>query len=167
MRPRRERGKVARMLWRRRMMQKFGWESFHNSIHIVHAKLALIDEEPISWRCAFEERHGSFDSPNSPNKRSDQQRDDTEMRDEKRHMMFAPGPTRKRGTCKVCSKQNKPDIEPRSTVNISARHFRIETRLIERPRDCGNDQHRQQDNGQLKRCEKFEERVSLPSGLLG
>src|SRR6267142_1483758 len=61
MRPRCEPGKVARMLWRRRMMQKFGWESFHNSIHIVHAKLALIDEEPISWRCAFEERHGSFD----------------------------------------------------------------------------------------------------------
>src|SRR6059058_6422407 len=79
------------MLWRRRMMQKFGGESFHNSIHIVHAKLALIDQEPISWRFAFEERHGSFDSPNSPNKRSDQQRDDTEMRDEKREVMFAPG----------------------------------------------------------------------------
>src|SRR5436305_10024916 len=117
------------MLWRRRMMQKFGGESFHNSIHVVHAKLALIDQEPISWRFAFEERHGSFDSPNSPNKRSDQQRDDTEMRDEKGEVMFAPRPTRERGTGKVCPEQNERDIEPRTTVNISASHFRIETRL--------------------------------------
>ena len=149
------------------MMQKFGGESFHNSIHVVHAKLALIDQEPISWRFAFEERHGSFDSPNSPNKRSDQQCDDAEMRDEKREVMFAPGPTRERRASKVCPEQDKPDVEPRSAVNISARHFRVETRLIERPRDCGNDQHRQQDNGELKRCKKFEERISLPSGMLG
>src|SRR5437899_9096665 len=114
------------MLWRRRMMQKFGGESFHNSIHVVHAKLAFIDEEPISWRFAFEERHGSFDSPNSPNERSDEQRDDTEMCDKKCEVMFTPGPARERGAGKVRAEQNKPEIEPRSTVNISARNLRIE-----------------------------------------
>src|SRR5438876_12092037 len=114
------------MLWRRRMMQKFGGESFHNSIHVVHAKLALIDQEPISWRFAFEERHGSFDSPNSPNKRSDQQRDDTEMRDEKREVMFAPGPARERGGGQIGSEEDKPDIEPRRAINIGARNLRIE-----------------------------------------
>src|SRR5258708_6386147 len=125
------------MLWRRRMMQKFGGESLHNSIHIVHAKLALIDQEPISWRFAFEERHGSFNSPNSPNKRSDQQRDDTEMRDKKREVMFAPGPTRERRASKVCPKQDKPDIEPRSPVITRARHFRTEDRLVDSPPVCG------------------------------
>src|SRR4029077_17703235 len=114
------------MLWRRRMMQKFGGESFHNSIHIVHAKLALIDQQPISWRFAFEERHGSFDSPNSPDKRSDEQRDDPEMRDEKRDVMFAPGPARKRGTGKIRAEQNQPEIEPRRSVNVSARNLSIE-----------------------------------------
>src|SRR4029077_6936031 len=73
-RPRRERAKVARVLRCWRMMQKFGGKSFHDPIHIVHAELAFIDEEPISWRFAFEERRGSFDSPNSPDKRSDEQR---------------------------------------------------------------------------------------------
>ena len=97
----------------------------------MHAKLALIDEEPISWRFAFEECDGSFDSPNSPNKRTDQQRDDTEMRDQKRKMMFAPGPTRKRGTGKVRAEQNKPEIEPRRSVNVGARDFRIEARFVE------------------------------------
>src|SRR5207244_11563132 len=112
------------------MMQKFGGESFHDPIHIVHAKLAFIDEEPISWRFAFEERHGSFDSPNSPNKRSDQQRDDTEMRDQKCEVMFAPRQTRERRARKVCPEQDKPDIERRSPVNISACHFRSETRFL-------------------------------------
>src|SRR5437660_12582618 len=101
------------MLWRWRMMQKFGGESFHDPIHIVHAKLAFIDQEPISWRFAFEERHGSFDFLNSPDKRSDQQRDDTEMRDEKGEVRFAPRPTRERGTGKVCPEQNDPVVEPR------------------------------------------------------
>src|SRR5436305_15218064 len=99
------------MLWRRRMMQKFGGESFHNSIHVVHAKLALIDQEPISWRFAFEERHGSFDSPNSPYKRSYQQRDDTEIRDQKCEVMFEPRPTRQRRASKIGPKQNEPDNE--------------------------------------------------------
>src|SRR5947208_6426181 len=155
------------MLWRRRMMQKFGGESFHNSIHVVHAKLALIDQEPISWWFAFEERHGSFDSPNSPNKRSDQQRDDTEMRDEKREVMFAPGPTRERRASEVCPEQDKPDVEPRSAVNISARHFRIETRLIERPFDGGTDQNRQQDDRYLKRCKIIDAALWLPRVVVG
>src|SRR5213076_2598923 len=138
-----EQTKVAWMLWRRRMMQKLRCIAFYDPIGIVDTQLAFIDQEPTCWRFAFEKRNGSFDSPNSADKRSDQQRDDTEMRDEKREVMFAPRPTRERRARKVCPEQDKPDIEPRSPVNISACHFRIETRFVERPRDCGNDQHRQ------------------------
>src|SRR5439155_930037 len=74
------------MLRRRRMMQKFRGIAFHDSIDIVYTKLALIHEEPISWRFTFEKRYGPFDSPNPAEERSDQQRDNTEMRDEKREV---------------------------------------------------------------------------------
>src|SRR6266567_5371245 len=114
------------MLRRRRMMQKFRGIAFHDSIDIVYTKLALIDEEPIGWRFTFEKRHGSFDSPNPPDERSDQQRDDTEMRDEKREVMFTPWPTRKRGGGQIGSEQYKPNIEPRRAINISACNLRIE-----------------------------------------
>src|SRR6266496_1577668 len=122
---------------------------------------------PICWRFAFEKRDCSFDSPNSADEGSDQQRNDTEMRDEKREMMFAPGPTRERGTGKVCPEQNKPEIEPRGSVNIGARNLRIETRLVERPCDRSDDDHREQYDREFKRCKKFEDRIALPDGLLG
>src|SRR6266487_5231743 len=96
-----EQSKIARVLWRRRMMQKFGWITFHDSIAIVHTKLALIDQKPIGWRFAFEDRDCSFDSQNSADERADQQCDDAQMRDEKCKMMLAPRPTRQRGTGKV------------------------------------------------------------------
>src|SRR4030095_11089342 len=162
----REQTKVAWMLCRRRMMQKLDGIAFYDSIHIVDAQLAFVDQESICWRFAFEKRDCSFDSPNSADKRSDPQRDDTEMCDEKREMMFAPGPTRERGTGKVCSEQNKPKIEPRRSVNVGARNLRIETRLIECPRYRGDDDHRQQDDREFKRCEELEDRIALPSGLL-
>ncbi len=123
------------------MMQKFRRISFHNSIDIVHPQLALIDQETIGWRFAFEECDGAFDSPNSPDKRSDQECNDTEMRDEKCQMMFAPGPTGERGAGKVRAEQNKPEIEPRRPIDVSARHLRVESRFIERARDCGDDEH--------------------------
>ena len=85
------------------------------------------------------------------------------MRYEKCEMMFAPRPTRERGTGKVCSKQKKPKIEPRGPVNIGARNVRIEARFIERAGDCGDDDYGEQDDGELKRREKFEDRVALPS----
>src|SRR5206468_9858172 len=84
-----EQAKVARMLRRRRMMQKFRGITFHNSIDVMHTKLTLINKEPICRRFAFEKRDSSFDSPNPADERPDQQRDDAEMRDEKRKMMFA------------------------------------------------------------------------------
>src|SRR4030095_6445205 len=83
-----EQAQVAWMLWRRRMMQKLGGIAFYESIDIVDAQLAFIDQEPICWRFAFEKRDCSFNSPNSADEGSDQQRDDTEMRDEKCEMMF-------------------------------------------------------------------------------
>src|SRR5438874_4151834 len=163
----RERTKVAWMLWRRRMMQELSGIAFYDSIDIVDAQLAFIDQEPTCWRFAFEKRDGSFDSPNSADKGSDQQRDDTEMRDKKREMMFAPGPTRQRGTGKVCPEQNKPEIEPGRSVNVGARNFRIETRLIECTCYRGDNDHRKQDDREFKRCEEFEDWVALPGGLLG
>src|SRR5438034_9933567 len=122
-----EHSKIARTLRRRRVMQKFGRITFHDSIDIVHTKLTLIDQEPIGWRFAFEERDCSFDSPNPADERADQQGDDTEVRDEKSHMMFAPGPARQRGTRKVRPEQHEPEIEPWRAVNVGARNFRVET----------------------------------------
>jgi len=40
-----------------------------------------------------------------------QERSDTEIRDEKRDMMFAPWPTGKRGAGKVRAEQNKPEMK--------------------------------------------------------
>ena len=89
------------------------------------------------------------------------------MRDEKRDMVFAPGPTRERGTCKVCSKQNKPKIEPWSPVDIGAGNLRIEARFIDCPCDRGDDNHRKQDDREFKRRKKLEDRIALPGRLLG
>src|SRR5438093_13705182 len=96
-----EQSKIARTLWRRRMMQKFGWIAFHDSIDIVHTKLTLIDQEPVRRRVAFEKGDCSFDSPNSAVERADQQCDDADVRDEEGKMIFAPRPVRLRGTSKV------------------------------------------------------------------
>src|SRR5438045_2522440 len=162
-----EQPKVAWLLWCRRMMQKLRGIAFYDPVDIVDSQLALINQEPTCWRFAFEKCDGSFDSPNSADKGSDQQRDDTEMRDKKREMMFAPGPTRERGTGKICPEQNKPEIEPGRSVNVGARNFRIETRLIECTCYRRDNDHRQQDDCEFKRCEEFENRIALPGGLLG
>src|SRR5439155_6034898 len=161
-----EEPKIARTLWRRRMMQKFGWITFHDSIDIVHAKLALIDKEPVRWRIVFEDRDCSFDSPNSADERADQQCDDAEMRDEEGKMMFAPRPARQRGTGKVRPEQNQPDIEPRRAIDVSARHFCVETRFVNRSRNRRDDHHREQNHRELQRRKKFENRVALPRRLL-
>jgi hypothetical protein len=106
MRAAREKAKVPRTLRMRRMMQKFRRKSFHDSIDIVHAKLALIDKETIGWRFGFEECDRAFDSPNPADERPDQQGDNAEMRNQKRKMMFAPGPTGKRRDCQVRAEKN-------------------------------------------------------------
>src|SRR6266542_3718716 len=161
-----EEAKVAWILWRRGMMQKLSGIAFYDSIDIVDAQLTFVDQKPIRWWFALEKRDCSFDSPNSADKRSDQQRNDTKVRDEKRQMMFTPRPTRKRGTGKVCSKQNEPEIEPRRSVNIGTRNLRVETRFIERACDCRDNYYREQDDREFKRREKFEDRIALPCGLL-
>jgi hypothetical protein len=167
MRAARERAKIAWMLWRRWMMQEFGWIALHDSIDIVDAQLAFVDQESICWWFAFEKRDCSFDSPNSADEGTDQQRDDTEMRDEKRQMMFAPGPTRERGTRKICPEQNEPEIEPRGPVDVRARNLCIETGLVERTRDRGDDDYRKQHDREFQRCEEFKDRIVLPGGTLG
>src|SRR5437773_11421768 len=99
------------MLLVRRMVQKFRGISFHDSIDIVDSQLTLIDQETICWSLTFEERHGSFVSPNSADERADQQRNDAEMRDEKGKMMFAPGPAGQRRDGKVRAEQVEAEIE--------------------------------------------------------
>ena len=155
------------MLLVRRMMQKFRGKPFHDSIDIVDSQLTLIDQETICWSLTFEERHGSFGSPNSTDERADQQCDDAKMRDEKGKMMFAPGPTGESRDGKVRSEQNEPEIEPRRPVNVGARDLRIEARFIDRASDRGDDEHREQNNRQFKRRKKFEDRVALPGRLPG
>src|SRR4029077_7826763 len=54
-----EQTKVAWMLWRRRMMQKLGGIAPYDSIDVVDAQLAFIDQEPTCCRFAFEKRDGS------------------------------------------------------------------------------------------------------------
>ena len=141
--------KVAWMLWRWRMMQEFSRIAFHDSINIVNAQLALVNKEPVRWRFAFEERDCPFDSPNPPDERADQQRDDAEMRDEECKMMFTPGPARERGTGKIRSQQNQPEIEPRRAINIGARNFRVETRFVNRAGDRCHDQYREQNDSEF------------------
>ena len=68
---------------------------------------------------------------------------------------------------KVRAEQNKPEIEPGRSVNVGARNFRIETRLIECTCYGGDNDYRKQDHRELKRCEEFEDRIALPGGLLG
>jgi hypothetical protein len=50
------------------------------------------DEKTIGWRIAFKEGYRAFDSPNPADKRSNQQGNDADMGDDKREVMFAPGP---------------------------------------------------------------------------
>src|SRR5690348_16763707 len=68
----RERPKLARPIGCRRMMQKLGGITFHDSIQIMDAQLVFVDHQSIRWGFAFEERNCSFDSPNSTDQRSDQ-----------------------------------------------------------------------------------------------
>ena len=118
------------------MMQKLSGIAFHDSVDIVDPQLTFVKKKPIRWWFAFEKRDRSFDTPNSSDQRSYQESDDTQMRDQKGNMMFAPRPTRKRGTGEVCSQQEQPKIEPRSPVNIGASDLRIEAGFIERSSDC-------------------------------
>ena len=57
------------------------------------------------------------------------------MSDEKCDVMFFPGPARERGDGQVRRQQDEPDVEPGRAVNVSARHFRIEGRFVERAGD--------------------------------
>ena len=63
--PRRERPKVPRFLRRRRMMNELRGVTFDDSIRIVDAQLALIDQQSIRRRVTFKERDGAFDSPDA------------------------------------------------------------------------------------------------------
>src|SRR5437870_8769600 len=161
-----EQSKIARTLWRRGMMQKFCRITFHDSIDIVYAQLTLIDQEPVRWRVAFEKGDCSFVSPNSADERADQQRDDAEMRDEEGKMMFAPRPARQRGTGKVRSEQDQPDVEPWRPVHVGPGNFCFEPRFIIRPADRGDDDHCKQKNREFEHRKDSKDRMALPCRLL-
>src|SRR5260370_8512320 len=130
------------MLWSWRMMQKFRGIAFYDPVHIMHAELMLIYQQTIRRPFAFEKSDGSRGSRERADERSDQQRDDAEMRDQERKMMFAPRPAGESGDGEVRAEQNEPEIKPRRAVNVGASDLRIETRFVNRSRDRGDDQHR-------------------------
>ena len=142
----REQAEVPRFLRRGRAMNEFGRVALNDPVGVADPELMLIDQQTIARRFAFEERDGSFDSPSPPDERSGQERDDAEMRDEKGKMMFAP------------------DIEPRGAVNIRACHLRIEGRFVQGARNRPDDQHGEENDRQLERREKAEDRIALPAG---
>ena len=80
------------MLRRRRMMQKFRGITFDDSIDIVNPELMLIDQQPVGGRFALEKCDRPFDAKNPANERSDQERDDSEVGNEKRAVIFFPRP---------------------------------------------------------------------------
>jgi hypothetical protein len=123
----------------------------------------LIDEQMIGRRLAFEERDRAFDSPDPSDERTGQKRDDTEMRDEKRDVMFFPGPAREGRDGEIRREKKEPEIEPGRAIDLGARDFRIESRFVERARDRANDQNAEQDHRQLQRRKKTEEPGALPA----
>src|SRR5437588_2125765 len=130
----------------------------------MNAQLMFIDEQPVAWGIAFEQSDRSFDSKNATDERACEQRDDAEMGDEKGDMMFAPRPARESGDGEIGAEQNEPEIEPGRAINISARDFGIEARFPDRAGDGGDDQDGEQNNRELERGEKFEDRAALPGG---
>lgn len=150
-----------------RMMQKFRRITFNNSIDIVDAELMLIDQQSIGRRLAFKNRDRPLDTKNPANERANQKRNDAEMGDEKRGVIFLPGPARERGRGQIRAEQNEPGIEPRRAIDVSARYFGVETRFVECTDNRTRDEHSQQHDGKLERREKLEDRVLLPRGLVG
>src|SRR4029077_12401500 len=114
-----QRSKIARMLRCRWMMQKFSGKSFHHSIDILHSQLMFVDKQPIRWRLTFKNCKGALNSPNPPDERAGQQRDDAEMCNEKGNVMFAPGPAREGRDGYVRGQEHKQEIEPGRAINVS------------------------------------------------
>src|SRR5256885_3657697 len=155
------------MLWVRRVMQKFRRITFDDSIDIVDAELMLIDQQSIGRRLAFKKRDRALDPKCPPDERANQKRDDAEMGNEERAVIFFPGPTRKCGRSQIRAEQNEPGIKPRRAIDISARYFGVETRFVESSDNRTRDEDRQQHDGELERREELEDHVLLPSGLVG
>ena len=162
-RPAGEQAKVPRFLRRGRAMNEVGRVAFDDAVRVAHPELMLIDQQTIARRFAFEERDGSFDSPGATDERSGQERDDAEMGDEERDVMFLPGPAGEGRDNEVRREKEKPDVEPGGAVDIGAGHFRIEGRFVERARDGADDEDREQNDRQLEGSEKAEDRVALPA----
>ena len=79
------------------MMQKFRGITFDDPVEIMDAKLMLIDQQSVRRRFALEERDCAFDAKDPADERPNQKRDDAEMGNKKRGVIFFPGPTRERG----------------------------------------------------------------------
>ena len=163
----RERSQIPRTLSGRRPVNELRRITFDDPIRVAHAQLMLIHEQPVRRRLALEERERAFHAPETSDERSEEQRNDAEMRDEKRHVMLLPRPARERRDGEIGDEKKQPEIKPRRAVDISARHLRIESRFPNRARDAGHDEHRQQHHRQLERSEELENAVALPAGAAG
>ena len=130
----------------------------------MNPQLMFIDEQTVGGRIAFKQSNRPFDSENATDERAGQQSDDAEMGDEKGNVMLASRPARKSGDSEIGTEQNEPEIEPGRAIDISARDFGIEARFPNRAGNGGNDQDREQNDRQLERREKFEDRAALPGG---
>ena len=92
-----ELAEISWMLRIRRMVQKFRGITFDDPVEIMDAKLMLIDQQSVRRRFALEERDCAFDAKDPADERPNQKRDDAEMSNKKRGVIFFPGPTRERG----------------------------------------------------------------------
>ena len=77
------------------MMQKFRRVTFDDSIDIMDAELTLIDQQSIRRWFPFEKGQGAFDSENPADERADQERNNAEVGDQKRSVMFFPWSARR------------------------------------------------------------------------
>ena len=82
--------------------------------------------------------------------------------DEKRNVMLFPGPAGKSRHRQVRRQKNEPEIEPGCAVDIRTRDLRIERRFVNRAGNRADDEHGQQNDRQLERSEKAENRIALP-----
>ena len=158
----RQQAEVPRFLRCGRPMNELGRVTFHDAVGITDAQLMFIDEEAIRGRLAFKQSDRSFDPADASDERAGQERDDAKMGDQKRDVMFFPRPAREGGDGEVRGEENEPGVEPGRAVNVGARHFRVEGRLVERPGDRADDEDGEEDDGELDRREELEDRVALP-----
>ena len=123
-------------------MEELRPKSFDEAVGIMHTQLMFVDQQAIRRRLSFEKCEGTFNSPNTTDKRASQERDNTQMGNEEGDVVFTPGPARQSGNSEIRREQNQPKIKPRRSIDVSPRYFGVEARFIDRAGNAGDDQNR-------------------------